>query len=103
MKRLEGKVCVITGAGGGMGADAAVRFAEEGAQITVADVDGAAAEKVAAEVGGLAVQVDGIDVLYNTSVISPADDASILDAGHDAWEREQAVNTPGGFVCCKHG
>ena len=39
--RLEGKVCVITGAGGGMGADAAVRFAEEGAQIAVADVDGA--------------------------------------------------------------
>ena len=38
--RLEGKVCVITGAGGGMGADAAVRFTEEGARIVVADVDG---------------------------------------------------------------
>ena len=90
MKRLEGKVCVITGAGGGMGADAAVLFAEEGAQVAVADVDGAAAEKVASEVGGLAVQVDvsdeesvqrmylaaaerfgGIDVLYNNAGISP--------------------------------
>ncbi len=120
--RLEGKVCVITGAGGGMGADAAVRFAEEGAQVAVADVDGAAAEKVAGEVGGLAVQVDvsdeasvesmyvaaaerfgGIDVLYNNAGISPADDASILETGLDAWERVQAVNTRGVYLCCKHG
>ena len=120
--RLEGKVCVITGAGGGMGADATVRFAEEGAQVAVADVDGAAAEKVAGEVGGLAVQVDvsdeasvdamyaaaaerfgGIDVLYNNAGISPADDASILDTGLDAWERVQAVNTRGVYLCCKHG
>jgi NAD(P)-dependent dehydrogenase (short-subunit alcohol dehydrogenase family) len=120
--RLEGKVCVITGAGGGMGADAAVRFAEEGAQIAVADVDGGAAEKVAGEVGGLAVQVDvadeasvvamyaaaaerfgGIDVLYNNAGISPADDGSILETDLDAWERVQAVNTRGVYLCCKHG
>ena len=56
--RLEGKVCVITGAGGGMGADAAVLFTEEGAEVCVADVDGDAAEAVAYEVGGLAVRVD---------------------------------------------
>ena len=122
MKRLEGKVCVITGAGGGMGADAAVLFAEEGAQVAVADVDGAAAEKVASEVGGLAVQVDvsdeesvqrmylaaaerfgGIDVLYNNAGISPADDASILETELAAWERVQAVNTRGVYLCCKHG
>jgi NAD(P)-dependent dehydrogenase (short-subunit alcohol dehydrogenase family) len=121
-RRLEGKVCVITGAGGGMGADAAVRFAEEGAKIAVADVDDAAAEKVAGEVGGLAVQVDvadeasveamyaaaaerfgGIDVLYNNAGISPADDDSILDTSLDAWERVQAVNTRGVYLCCKHG
>jgi NAD(P)-dependent dehydrogenase (short-subunit alcohol dehydrogenase family) len=120
--RLEGKVCVITGAGGGMGADAATRFAEEGAQITVADVDGEAAEKVAGEVGGLAVQVDvadeasvealyaaaverfgGVDVLYNNAGISPADDASILETDLAAWERVQAVNTRGVYLCCKHG
>ena len=120
--RLEGKVCVITGAGGGMGADAAVRFAEEGALVTVADVDGAAAEKVAGEIGGLAVQVDvsdeasvqrmylsaaerfgGIDVLYNNAGISPADDGSILETDLDAWERVQAVNTRGVYLCCRHG
>src|SRR5436305_3924500 len=98
--RLEGKVCVITGAGGGMGADAAVRFTEEGAKVVVADVDAAAAEKVAGEVGGLGVQVDvadetsveamyaaakehfgGIDVLYNYAGFSPAEVDSILETG----------------------
>ncbi|HEY2310144.1 MAG TPA: glucose 1-dehydrogenase [Gaiellaceae bacterium] len=120
--RLEGKVCVITGAGGGMGADAAVRFAEEGALVAVADVDGDAAQQVAGKVDGLAVQVDvsdeasvqrmylaaaerfgGIDVLYNNAGISPADDGSILETGLDAWERVQAVNTRGVYLCCKHG
>jgi NAD(P)-dependent dehydrogenase (short-subunit alcohol dehydrogenase family) len=122
MNRLDGKVCVITGAGGGMGADAAHLFTEEGAQVCVADVDLAAAEKVAGEVDGLAVQVNvaeedsvramyaaakerfgGIDVLYNNAGISPADDDSILDTDLDAWERVQAVNTRGVYLCCKHG
>jgi NAD(P)-dependent dehydrogenase (short-subunit alcohol dehydrogenase family) len=120
--RLDGKVCVITGAGGGMGADAAIRFTEEGAQVVVADVDGAAAEQVAGQIGGLAVQVDvsdetsvrslyaataerfgGIDVLYNNAGISPADDGSILETDLAAWERVQAVNTRGVYLCCKHG
>jgi NAD(P)-dependent dehydrogenase (short-subunit alcohol dehydrogenase family) len=122
MGRLDGKVCVITGAGGGMGAEAAVRFAEEGAKVVVADVDGSAAEQVAGQVGGLPVQVDvaeeasveamyaaaaerfgGIDVLYNNAGISPADDASVLETDLAAWERVQAVNTRGVFLCCKHG
>src|ERR1700751_5485433 len=121
-RRLEGKVCVITGPGGGMGADAAGLFAQEGALVVVADVDGAAAEKVAAEVGGLAVQVDvsdeasvqrmylaaverfgGIDVLYNNAGISPADDGSILETDLEAGEGVQAVNTRGVYLCCKHG
>ena len=120
--RLDGKVCVITGAGGGMGADAAVLFTEEGARVCVADVDVDAAARVADEVGGLAVQVDvgdsasvesmyraaaehfgGIDVLYNNAGISPAEDASILDTELQAWERVQAVNTRGVYLCCKHG
>jgi NAD(P)-dependent dehydrogenase (short-subunit alcohol dehydrogenase family) len=122
VNRLAGKVCVITGAGGGMGADAAELFTEEGAQVVVADVDLAAASKVADTVGGLAVQVNvaeeesvqamyaaakdrfgGIDVLYNNAGISPADDDSILDTSLEAWERVQAVNTRGVYFCCKHG
>jgi NAD(P)-dependent dehydrogenase (short-subunit alcohol dehydrogenase family) len=123
MGRLDGKTCVITGAGGGMGADAAVLFSEEGAQVCVADVNLEAAEQIASQAReAFAVQVDvsdeasvramyraaadrygGIDVLYNNAGISPGDDASVLDTSVDAWDRVQAVNTKGVFLCCKHG
>ncbi len=122
MGRLDGKVCVITGAGGGMGADAAEVFTNEGAKVVVADVDRGLALKVADSVAGLAVQVDvsneasvqamytaaaaefgGIDVLYNNAGISPPDDDSILETDLDAWERVQAVNTRGVYLCCKYG
>ena len=49
MGRLDGKVCVITGAGGGMGRDAAILFSEEGAKVCAADVNCAAAEETVAE------------------------------------------------------
>jgi NAD(P)-dependent dehydrogenase (short-subunit alcohol dehydrogenase family) len=45
----------------------------------------------------------GIDVLYNNAGISPEDDASILETEVDAWDRVQAVNTKGVYLCCKHG
>jgi NAD(P)-dependent dehydrogenase (short-subunit alcohol dehydrogenase family) len=123
MGRLEGKVCVITGAGGGMGREAAVLFSDEGAKVCAADVNLAAAEETAANArDAFAHQVDvadeasvkammeetvarygGIDVLYNNAGISPDDDASILDTSVEAWDRVQAVNTRGVFLCCKHG
>ena len=123
MGRLDGKVAVITGAGGGMGRDAAILFSEEGAQVCVADIDGAAAEETASDArNALAVQVDvadpdsveamyratadrfgGIDVLYNNAGISPADDDSILETEPEAWDRVQAVNTRGVYLCCKYG
>ena len=121
--RLEGKVAVITGAGGGIGREAALVFSAEGAAVCVADVDGEAAERTASEAReAFAVEADvadseavrdlyrqaverygGIDVLYNNAGISPADDASILDTELDAWERVLAVNARGVFLCCKHG
>ena len=121
--RLDGKVCVITGAGGGMGREAALLFCSEGAKVCAADVDGEAAKQTAGEAGeAFAVQVDvadeasvqemyeqtaatygGVDVLYNNAGISPADDGSILETELDAWERVQAINTRGVYLCCKHG
>jgi NAD(P)-dependent dehydrogenase (short-subunit alcohol dehydrogenase family) len=121
--RLDGKVVVITGAGGGMGREAAILFSEEGASVCAADVDVDAAEQTAADAReAFAVQVDvadavsvkamyeaaaerygGIDVLYNNAGISPADDDSILETEEEAWDRVQDVNTKGVYLCCKYG
>ena len=60
--RLDGKVCVITGAGGGMGREAALLFCSEGAKVCAADVDGEAANQTAGDAGeAFAVQVDVAD------------------------------------------
>jgi NAD(P)-dependent dehydrogenase (short-subunit alcohol dehydrogenase family) len=123
VSRLDGKICVITGAGGGMGREAALLFCEEGARVCVADVDGKAAEQTAADArDAFAIQVDvadpesvermyaetakrfgGIDVLYNNAGISPADDSSILETEPAAWQRVQDVNTKGVYLCCRYG
>jgi NAD(P)-dependent dehydrogenase (short-subunit alcohol dehydrogenase family) len=123
MGRLDGKVVVITGAGGGMGREAAIVFADEGASVCAADIDGGLAEQTAADAGrALPLTVDvsvpssvesvyaataqhfgGIDVLYNNAGISPGDDTSILDTDPGAWQRVQDVNTKGIFLCCKYG
>jgi NAD(P)-dependent dehydrogenase (short-subunit alcohol dehydrogenase family) len=125
MGRLDGKVAVITGAGGGMGREASVAFTEEGAKVCAADVqlpgaeetvalcpDGSAfahevdvadEEQVAAMMRTTAERFGGIDVLYNNAGISPDDDASVLDTSAEAWERVQNVNAKGVFLCCKHG
>ena len=106
-----------------MGREAALVFSEQGAKVCAADVNAEAAEQTAAEArDAFPVQVDvanpesvhamydaakerygGIDVLYNNAGISPGDDASILETEPDAWDRVQAVNTRGVYLCCKHG
>ena len=113
--RLEGKVCVITGAAGGIGTATAALFAKEGATVVGADL-------TEHTVGDLALRIDvtqedqlaelyacsreafgRIDVLFNNAGISPRDDGSVLETALGAWEHVQDVNLKSVFLCCKHG
>jgi NAD(P)-dependent dehydrogenase (short-subunit alcohol dehydrogenase family) len=109
--RLAGKVCVITGAASGIGAESARRFAQEGA--TVVGVDVAPGCEIQADVtdelavrdlyARAAADHGRIDVLFNNAGISPPDDVSVLDTGLEAWRRVQDTNLTSVFLCCKHG
>lgn len=57
--RLKDRIAIVTGAGSGFGAGIAETFVREGARVTVADIDGAAAERVAGRFGAAAVAVTG--------------------------------------------
>ena len=115
MGRLDGKVSVITGAAGGIGAEAARVFSDEGATVVGVDVSDDA-------VGDLALRADvtderqvdevyarvkeefgHVDVLFNNAGISPPDDRSALETSLEAWRRVQDVNLAAVFLCCKHG
>jgi NAD(P)-dependent dehydrogenase (short-subunit alcohol dehydrogenase family) len=109
--RLEGKVCVVTGAASGIGAESVRRFREEGAVVVGVDV--APGVEVQADVTdedavrGLYARVreehGRVDVLFNNAGIAPPDDVSVLDTGLDAWRRVQDVNLTSVFLCCRHG
>ena len=115
MGRLDGKVSVITGAAGGIGAEAARVFGDEGATVVGVDLSDDA-------VGDLALRADvtderqvdevyarvkeefgHVDVLFNNAGISPPDDRSALETSLEAWRRVQDVNLAAVFLCCKHG
>ena len=124
--RLEGKVTIITGAGGGMGRTAARMFAAEGARVVCVDVTEEMAEAVATEVrdaGGEAtaivadVSLDDqaramvdhavatfgrVDALYNNAGIMPAADHSVIDTEVETWDKVMAVNVRGVYLGCKY-
>ncbi len=113
--RLEGKVCVITGAASGIGAESARLFAEEGARVVGVDLaEGAEGElALQADVADedsvreiyakAASEMGGIDVLFNNAGINPPDDQSALDTTLETWQRVQDVNLKSVFLCCKYG
>jgi NAD(P)-dependent dehydrogenase (short-subunit alcohol dehydrogenase family) len=127
-ERLNGKVALITGAGMGMGREASVLFAEEGARVIVADIDAtAAAETVAriergggqalATVGDVAIEADvrrmieegvgrfgALHVLYNNAGVLWKDrDRSVLETDERWWDRVMAINLKSVFWVTKHG
>jgi len=113
--RLDGKVCVITGASGGIGGASAELFAREGGRVVGVDLlpgapgelslevdvtDDAAVREMYARVRS---ELGRVDVLFNNAGISPTDDGSVLDTSLEAWQRVQDVNLKSVFLCCKHG
>jgi len=113
--RLENKVCVVTGAAGGIGAATVAVFQREGARVVGVDlsegapgdlslqVDVTDEQQVSAMYADTVAEFGRIDVLVNNAGISPADDGSVLDTALSAWEHVQEVNLRSVFLCCKHG
>jgi NAD(P)-dependent dehydrogenase (short-subunit alcohol dehydrogenase family) len=122
--RLKDKVAFITGAGSGIGEQAAMLFAEEGAVVIVADWNEAGAQRVAAAVNGgggraEAVVVDvtsgdqlrdtlagvverhaRLDILVNNAGYGIS--GTVVDTDEEDWNRLIAVNVNGVFLGCKH-
>jgi NAD(P)-dependent dehydrogenase (short-subunit alcohol dehydrogenase family) len=113
--RLEGKVCVITGAASGIGAETARRFGEEGAHVVGVDLspDSAGELALVADVTDeqqvhdmyqrTREEFGRIDVLFNNAGINPDDDSSVLETSIESWQRVQDVNVRSVFLCCKYG
>ncbi len=124
--RLRDKVCVITGAGRGMGRVACEMFAREGAKVAAWEVVPTTGEETVGHVraaGGDATffacdvsdeasvraaatatveRYGRIDVLYNNAGIMPEGDHSVVDTSVEVWDRVMAVNVRGTFLTCKY-
>ncbi len=113
--RLDGKVCVITGAASGIGAETARLFAEHGARVVGADIAAGSEGELALEVDvtdegqvramyeRVSEELGRVDVLFNNAGVNLDEDASALETSIETWQRVQDVNLRGVFLCCKHG
>lgn len=125
--RLEGKVALITGAGGGIGRASALAFGREGARVVVADVseeggqetvrqlgrpesecffvsvDVTAAPSVESMVRTTEERMGGLHILFNNAGIFPDDDGSVTETSDEVFDRVIAVNLKGVFLGCRYG
>jgi NAD(P)-dependent dehydrogenase (short-subunit alcohol dehydrogenase family) len=119
--RLRGKVAIVTGAAGGIGAATARRMVEEGASVVLADIDGEAVARTAADLGAIAVTTDvtdeaavahlvevavehhgRLDVLHNNAVTASADDADAVETPDHVWHETFAVVVMAAVYGCRH-
>jgi len=115
VRRLEGKVCVITGAASGIGAESARRFADEGGRVVGVDISPDSVGEIALECDvtiesevqamyeRVRAEMGGIDVLFNNAGINPNADTTVTETTLEAWQLVQDVNVRSVFLCCKHG
>jgi meso-butanediol dehydrogenase / (S,S)-butanediol dehydrogenase / diacetyl reductase len=89
MAPLDGRIVLITGAARGIGAATARRLARDGARLVLADLDGVGAEKLAAELGGVAVQAD---------VTKAADVARMIEEPYRRWSRLDVLFNNAGVI-----
>jgi NAD(P)-dependent dehydrogenase (short-subunit alcohol dehydrogenase family) len=125
--RLQNKVALITGAGGGIGGESALLFASEGAKIVVVDVDEAHGKETVRRVeaaGGKAAFIRAdvsrgsdceamvrfaestfgrLDVLFNNAGIMDSNDDDAIATSEAVWDRTMAINLKGVFLGCKFG
>jgi NAD(P)-dependent dehydrogenase (short-subunit alcohol dehydrogenase family) len=127
MRRLEGRIAVITGGAGGIGSATARRFTDEGAKVMVADINQAAAEAVAQQIGGetsaagfdaadpasieamiaqAVARYGRLDILHNNAALTDPEvikhDTTAPGIPLDIWDAVLAVNLRGYLVACKH-
>jgi NAD(P)-dependent dehydrogenase (short-subunit alcohol dehydrogenase family) len=124
MGRLDGKVALITGAAGGMGREASILFAAEGARVVMTDVTEDAGRAAAEDIGAGAafVRADvsnpadaeamvrfavdrfgGLHVLYNNAGIIHPDDTGVVETDEETWDRTMSINLKGVWLGCKFG
>ncbi|MCU1451977.1 MAG: short-chain dehydrogenase/reductase [Acidimicrobiales bacterium] len=130
MTGVDQKVAVVTGGAGGIGTAVASTLAARGARVVVADVDGAAARRVAdaiVDAGGAAIScpvdvaseasvvemigatVDAfgrLDILHNNAAAMGDDvlgrDLDLVEMSVEVWDTTMAVNLRGPMLACKH-
>ncbi|WP_433769893.1 glucose 1-dehydrogenase [Pseudomonas putida] len=121
MQRVEGKVCIITGAASGIGREDALLLAREGAKVVLTDLNEETGRQVAAEIGANALFIrhdiasesdwqnvvkttvehfGRLDVLVNNAAILAL--GSIEDTTLELWQKVQKINGDGYFLGCKY-